>query len=324
MARGGVTKFLVQKARVAILARGENPSIDALRVELGNTGSKSTIHRYLKEIEAENAPAVGAPRTLSENLTELVAQLAGQLQQEARQSVAEDRAALSRERLDYQQQVRNAQAQIDPLKAAVHALEVQLQDAREQLQAVQEQKHQSDLANARLRQVGSDLETRLRERDAQILSLEEKHNHARLALDHFRQAAKEQREQERRQQESQVQQFGGELRQLQQSLIVRQDQLTQLNRDNERLLTEARLLRNEQEAKHQQLMRETLASEVLRQDKARIDGQRIELEERNQELADELRLSQQLLREQAIRMVALEEQVRHASQRETPEAAAPE
>ena len=32
MARGGVTKFLVQKARVAILARGENPSIDALRV----------------------------------------------------------------------------------------------------------------------------------------------------------------------------------------------------------------------------------------------------------------------------------------------------
>lgn len=315
MARGGITKALVQKARSAILARGENPSIDALRVELGNTGSKSTIHRYLKEIEAENAPRSGQPRSLSDNLTELVTQLAGQLQQEARQSVTEDRAALSRERLDYQQQVRNAQAQIDLLKDSVQAMEAQLQDARSQLQAAQEQKHQADLANARLRQLGSDLETRLRERDAQILSLEEKHNHARLALDHFRQAAKEQREQEQRQHEAQVQQLGVELRQLQQSMIVRQDQLTQLNRDNERLLTEARLLRSEQDAKHQQLMRETLASEVLRQDKARLDGQRIEIEERNQELTDELRLSQQQAREQAIRIAALEEQLQQAALR---------
>ncbi|AFM65147.1 TPA: cointegrate resolution protein T [Pseudomonas aeruginosa] len=47
MARGGINKALVQKARQAILARGENPSIDAIRVELGNTGSKTTIHRYL-------------------------------------------------------------------------------------------------------------------------------------------------------------------------------------------------------------------------------------------------------------------------------------
>lgn len=321
MARGGINKALVQKARSAILARGENPSIDALRVELGNTGSKSTIHRYLKEIEAEQAPRAGQPRSLSDNLSELVEQLAGQLQQEARQSVAEDRAALSRERLDYQQQVRNAQAQIELLKGSMQTLEAQLQEARSQLQAAQEQKHQADLANARLRQLGSDLETRLRERDAQILSLEEKHNHARLALEHFRQAAKEQREQEQRQHEGQVQQLGVELRQLQQSMIVRQDQLTQLNRDNERLLTEARLLRNEQEAKHQQLMRETLASEVLRQDKARLDGQRIEIEERNQELTDELRLSQLLVREQAIRIAALEEQLQQAALREEDAAA---
>lgn len=321
MARGGINKALVQKARSAILARGENPSIDALRVELGNTGSKSTIHRYLKEIEAEQAPRARQPRSLSDNLSELVEQLAGQLQQEARQSVAEDRAALSRERLDYQQQVRNAQAQIELLKGSMQTLEIQLQEARSQLQAAQEQKHQADLANARLRQLGSDLETRLRERDAQILSLEEKHNHARLALDHFRQAAKEQREQEQRKHEGQVQQLSVELRQLQQSMIVRQDQLTQLNRDNERLLTEARLLRNEQEAKHQQLMRETLASEVLRQDKARLDGQRIEIEERNQELTDELRLSQLLVREQAIRIAALEEQLQQAALREEDAAA---
>ncbi|MBN0832234.1 DNA-binding protein, partial [Pseudomonas aeruginosa] len=48
MARGGINKALVQKARHAILAQGENPNNDPKRVELGNTGSKTTIHRYLK------------------------------------------------------------------------------------------------------------------------------------------------------------------------------------------------------------------------------------------------------------------------------------
>lgn len=312
MARGGITKVLVQKARASILARGENPSIDALRVEMGNTGSKSTIHRYLKEIEAENAPRAGQPRSISDNLTEMVAQLADQLRQEARQTVVEDKAALSRERLDYQQQVRNAQALTEQLNGDIQALERQLEDSRRQIQTAQEQKHQSDLMNARLQQLKSDLETRLQEKDSQILSLEEKHHHARLALDHFRLAAKEQREQEQRQHEGRLQQMGVELRQLQQTLIIRQGEVTQLSRDNERLLTEARLLRNDGEAKQQQLVREALASEVLRQDKARIDGQRIELEDRNQKLSDELRDAQLVERDLSILVANLQERLQQA------------
>ena len=60
MARGGINKALVQKAYQTILARGSNPSIDAIRVELGNTGSKTTIHRYLKELE-DGSGGDGAP-----------------------------------------------------------------------------------------------------------------------------------------------------------------------------------------------------------------------------------------------------------------------
>jgi len=36
MARGGINKALVKQAREALLARGENPSIDTVRIELGN------------------------------------------------------------------------------------------------------------------------------------------------------------------------------------------------------------------------------------------------------------------------------------------------
>ena len=63
MARGGINKAVVQTARLAILARGENPSIDAVRIEMGNTGSKTTIHRYLKELdESDLEPSNGGER----------------------------------------------------------------------------------------------------------------------------------------------------------------------------------------------------------------------------------------------------------------------
>jgi hypothetical protein len=56
MARGGVNLAVVKIARNALLARGLRPSIDAVRVELGNTGSKTTIQRYLRELGDAEVP----------------------------------------------------------------------------------------------------------------------------------------------------------------------------------------------------------------------------------------------------------------------------
>ena len=60
MARGGLYKSDVQRARDALRAQGKHPSVDAVRVALGNTGSKTTIHRYLKELEEEEGQGLGA------------------------------------------------------------------------------------------------------------------------------------------------------------------------------------------------------------------------------------------------------------------------
>lgn len=51
----------------SLLAQGRYPSIDSVRIELGNTGSKATIHRYLKEIEEEGG-SVGTKVAVSEAL----------------------------------------------------------------------------------------------------------------------------------------------------------------------------------------------------------------------------------------------------------------
>ena len=245
MARGGVNKAVVQIARTAILARGEHPSIDAVRIEMGNTGSKTTIHRYLKELDEVDSRR-GAPREqIDDELTELVARLAQRLQEQAQEPI--DRAQAHYEQLKVQLQAQLSEAQ-DARAQLEQQLEIQgsaLNQETANLDATRSMLQTEQTRNAALNQACSDFDLRLKDRDEQIRSLEEKHLHARDALEHYRSAVKEQREQDQRRHEGQLQQVQMELRQAQQSALVRQDEITQLHRDNERVLSESRALSKE-------------------------------------------------------------------------------
>lgn len=102
MARGGINSALEQDACTALLQRGRRPSIDAVRIELGNTGSKTTIARYLKELQLAPTPAALTPQErLSIPLCSMVTNLVEQLSEEAevtvtrlREQLAEEQAAL--------------------------------------------------------------------------------------------------------------------------------------------------------------------------------------------------------------------------------------
>ncbi len=83
MARSGLYKSDVQRARDRLRATGTHPSVDAVRVALGNTGSKTTIHRYLRELEEEEGQSVGAKMGVSDALQDLIARLAERLHAEA-------------------------------------------------------------------------------------------------------------------------------------------------------------------------------------------------------------------------------------------------
>ena len=245
MARGGVNKAVVQIARTAILARGEHPSIDAVRIEMGNTGSKTTIHRYLKELDEVDSRR-GAPREqIDDELTGLVARLAQRLQEQAQEPI--DRAQAHYEQLKVQLQTQLSETQ-DARAQLEQQLEIQgtaLQQESASLDATRSMLQTEQTRNAALNQACSDFDLRLKDRDEQIRSLDEKHLHARDALEHYRNAVKEQREQDQRRHEGQLQQVQMELRQAQQSALVRQDEITQLHRDNERVLSESRALGKE-------------------------------------------------------------------------------
>ena len=240
MARGGINKALVQKARAALLARGVNPSIDAVRVELGNTGSKTTISRYLQELEATDTRPQSDPNRLSDELIGIVDQLLKRLLEEGNAALAQERSSHEQSQAALYRQIEGLEEELKQAQREVASRDIALASQAEELSTTQSSLQSELTRNARISQSCTDLELRVQEKDEQVRSLEEKHAHARDALEHYRNAIKEQREQDQHRHETQLQQLQHELLQLQQTLMVRQDELTRLNRDNERLLGEAR------------------------------------------------------------------------------------
>jgi len=280
MARGGINKAVVQTARLAILARGENPSIDAVRIEMGNTGSKTTIHRYLKELDDSETRLTITEAPIDDELGELVARLAQRLKEKAQEPID---LALG----PFQQQQPALLAQAEELQAAPNQLKRQfdiqgaaLADESAELQSTRSSLQTEQTRNAGLSQACSDYELRINDKDEQIRSLEEKHLHARDALEHYRNAIKDQREQEQRRHEGQLQQVQAELRQAQQSAMVRQDEITQLHRDNERLLIEHRVTVKELNTLQEQARKDREEQCQLGEQVSLIDSERTLLQER--------------------------------------------
>ncbi|MCI1025843.1 DNA-binding protein [Pseudomonas putida] len=259
MARGGINLVLVRKAREALISRGQNPSIDAIRIELGNTGSKTTIQRYLKEIESHDPRPSAAPSRLSDELTTMVSQMLERLLEEGNEALSHERAAFDQERRAFKEEVGTLNGKLDEAKKEITKLQSAMQAQDEELKTTQSTLQSEITRNARISQSCTDLEVRVQEKDAQIQSLEQKHAHAREALEHYRATVKEQRDQDLSRHESQVYQMQQELTVLQQTLMVKQEEISRLIRDNERFIAE-----NRQQAKEASQHREAL--ETLRGD----------------------------------------------------------
>lgn len=236
MARSGLLKSQVKYARAAVIAKGTYPSADAVRQELGNTGSKTTIHKYLKELEEEDA---GSDRiALSEPLQDLVERLSMQLQGEADARIAAAQVEQARRERQHVEAVDLAKHEARQLDAELQRLKTLLTDEQESHARTNTLLQEQTIARHTADQQVVDLRERLAENESHRLSLEEKHQHARDALEHYRTSVKEQREQDQRRHEQQVQQLQAELRQAQQTIVIRQQETTRLNQEGIRLVTD--------------------------------------------------------------------------------------
>lgn len=238
MARAGLYQSEVKKARDALIAEGRHPSVDAVRVALGNTGSKTTIHKYLKELDADDGGGAGRKSSIGEALQDLVERLAARLHEEADARVS----AIETQHLA---QERAQAAQLEAIQGELAKTRGQLQQMAASAEAerilhgrtsasLQEEAMARQLAE----QQAADLKDRLRENESHVRSLEEKHAHAREALEHYRQSIKDQRDQDQRRHEQQLQQLQAEIRLLQQDQVVKRDEITRLNREGAKLVAD--------------------------------------------------------------------------------------
>lgn len=238
MARGGINKALVANAREALIAKGQNPSIDAVRVELGNTGSKSTIHRYLKELEEEASTTMDDETLLSQPIKELVMRLAAGLRQEAYDVVEKLKLSYEEKLTDIDNE--NKRLKVDSIELNKQGVELKdaLQQCENEIDRQDAMLRELEIKQTEYQQNESRLSQLLDEKQTHIDSLEDKYRHSREALEHYRQAVKEQRDQDHRKHEQHVRELQAEIRTLNQTLSIKQTDITQLNKGNSRLISE--------------------------------------------------------------------------------------
>lgn len=111
-----------------LVAQGRYPSVDAVRVALGNTGSKSTIHKYLKELELEAGKVTPARTDTARTLQDMVDELAARLHADADARVEQVRAEV---RAGYEEQLQRNGEQMALMREQIEQLSAQLRQAKE-------------------------------------------------------------------------------------------------------------------------------------------------------------------------------------------------
>jgi chromosome segregation ATPase len=305
MARGGINKALVLAARDALMARGLNPSIDLVRVELGNTGSKSTIQRYLKELNT-NSGDESSPRAVNEQILSLVNSLAEHLIQHGQEAVAEERQQLERLQKGYMQELAQMRERLEQSKATASLLTNEREAQRQCERQLREQLQDSEGERQQLRQLVTGQQQLLEERASQVRSLEEKHQHTREGLEHYRQEQLAQRRQELRRHDEQTEQLRQELRSLQNAQLIKQEELVAVYRDQERLLNEHRAQQVTLRQQDQMLRDAQLAHQALNEQLQKLTTDHAILRGRVKPYLLQRREDRRHLREQARQLETLQ------------------
>jgi len=253
MARPGVTRGEVQRARQALIKAGKHPSIDAIRIELGNTGSRGTITRYVKEIEADEGGLAQVPmRSLSDELQAFVTNLSARLEFESQGRFDVLKAGHAEELRRLNEALEKARGEAKASRGEAERSQVELSQERAARQRIE-----ADLEGLRLahRETATQLSTQVTGLQEQLMaaeghaaSLEEKHAHARESLEHFRTASREQRDREARQHEQQLQYLQREVASAAEALTAKQTELRsalQERADSLALLSAARAERRQ-------------------------------------------------------------------------------
>lgn len=127
MARKGITYDAVANAARSIKARGQEPTIAAIRIECGDEGSYTTISTHLAKWRAEEMDKVET-KTLPPEVENKMMEALMTVWNVATKSAAEDLAAI---RQEYADETKKLRAELETAKREIEVLEENLEKSEE-------------------------------------------------------------------------------------------------------------------------------------------------------------------------------------------------
>ena len=187
MARGGITYHSVAKAAQQLLDKGENPTVDTIRAQLGDTGSRSTIGPFLKQWKARHAEqSEGAASGLPTGVLQAVKSLHESISAEAEARVELAQKEFQEKADALERQLQNIKQQLVEVASTRDGLADQLDQERVVSQALR-------TANAQLLEGKHDLDVRLAATVAELEASGHQLTAAKKQFTHFEQTMVEQR-----------------------------------------------------------------------------------------------------------------------------------
>jgi len=243
MARAGVTYQDVAKAAIQINQQGKLPTVDAVREILG-TGSKSTIGPLLKTWKEKQANNIDAQKAgLPPELITVVKNLYEGMQQQANEQIetAQSQAKIEveearRSLLELQNTYTDALSQLTKYKSIIEKSEQVNESLRTDF-------NEEQLAHTVLKNQHGALLQRLEDRNQEVLRQNSQLEQVQRNLDHYRDTAQKQREQERADFERQALNSEQSINQLKQEKQTLQQNLTGIELEYSKIEIEINQLR---------------------------------------------------------------------------------
>lgn len=139
MARPGVTPQQVFAAANQIAARGEQPTVEHTRHELGDTGSHSTVLRFLREWRETQRTATNRALTdIPEPLTKTIDAAMREVWASASKIASQEIESIRR---DAQQRVAVLEDQLNDALSTLESVETQRDRAEDELKKAQDRVH---------------------------------------------------------------------------------------------------------------------------------------------------------------------------------------
>lgn len=305
MARTGVTYFDIVEAAKAIKARGDEPTVDRVRAQLG-TGSKSTIAPLLKRWRSEMESGTdisGLPKDLVEALKGLHQRIQGQADQRVEEMQEEFKAreeSISAQLIEAKETASKQVTSIRGLEQKLATTEIEKRRFKQALDeteaALEKSEYQREEAAARIR-----------EQKEAVVEMRHENRDIREHFEHFQQRTASDRQQERDQYRSASEQLKSQIATLTEQLALAERKLgdqdllnkqaqalvVEVNRDKRDLreqiaATQAQVEALTRQAEAQSKLESTRAVEV-----SGLQQQVIRLQSDNSALSKEAQLQQQ-------------------------------